>query len=358
MLVRLAWRNLWRNKRRSLIVLASVAIGVIAAVLMDTLSRGMAYQMLHNQVGTHVSHIQIHRKGFRDNPTIQSTVPRKDSVDQVLQETPGIAFSSRRVLTYGLVSSATNSSGISIIGIDPQHERSITTIEASIVKGTYLSRSNNEAVIGESLAERLDVGLGDRIVTMASAVDGHVGSDVFRIVGLFKTVSSEFDKASMYVSRANAQSMLSLVDQVSEYALILTDIEGLSEVQLAIQSRLGPEYEVLTYAEILPILVTQIDMFEQSMTIFYVIVGVALIFGIINVMLMSVFERIHELGVLKAIGMKDGKLLTMVLLEAFFLGIIGTVVGFCLGYFIYLPHLFCLRFPFNRVHHAVFDMFG
>lgn len=337
MLLKLAWRNVWRNKRRSIIILISVAVGVVATVLMDTLSRGMVYQMLENQVGSHVSHIEIHRAGFNDNPVIQSTVPDASAVEKALQNTPEIAHWSKRVLTYGLVSSATSSSGVQIVGIDPESEQKVTTIHRSLVEGRYLSGSPNEAVIGKSLAEKLGVGLGDRLVAMASAVDGHVGSDLFRVVGLFETVSSEFDKSNIYVSRANAQQMLGLGNKVSEFAMVLSNLDDIDQVKASLQKQLGTEYEVLTYPEILPTLVMMIEVTEQSMIVFYALIGIALIFGIINTMLMAIFERIHELGVLKAIGLLDRKLVAMVLWEAFFLGTIGTAVGFALSYLIYLP---------------------
>ncbi len=337
MLLRLSWRNIWRNRRRSIIVLLSVAVGVLASVLMDTLSRGMIAQMLHNQVGSHVAHMQIHRMGFHDNPEIQSTVPGMEAVDRALQNTAGIASYSRRVLTYGLVSSASNSSGVSLVGVDPHREPAVTTIKTSLVEGSYLSGRNNEALIGKGLAERLGIGVGDRMVGLASRVDGHVGSDVFRIVGIFQSLSSEFDKANVYIPLANAQSMLGLGHSVSEYAIVVNDLERLEQVQTALRAELDSSYEVLSYQEILPLLVLSMDVYEQSMIIFYVIIGIALIFGIVNTMLMSVFERIHEFGVLKAIGMKDSKVLLMVLSESFLLGIIGTLIGFLLSYALYLP---------------------
>ncbi|MBI2619729.1 MAG: ABC transporter permease [Ignavibacteriales bacterium] len=337
MIFKLAWRNIWRNKRRSVVVMTSVAVGVIATLLMDTLSRGMIYQMLYNQIGSHVAHLQIHRQGFRDNPIIQNNIPDAAVVERAVSSTPGISHYSSRILTYGLLSSAAASSGVFLIGIDPDQEGQITTIKGSLAAGTYLSGGPNEAVIGQSLAEKLGVGLGDRVVGMASALDGHVGSDVFRIVGLYETLSSEFDKSFIYIARDNAQEMLGVGDLVSEFAIRINDISQLHTIQDRLLEELGEEYEVFTYPEILPFLVLQIDLYEQSMIIFYAIIGIALIFGIINTMLMSVFERIREFGVLKAVGMKDRRLLMMIVLEAFLLGIIGTGIGFIVGYLIYLP---------------------
>jgi putative ABC transport system permease protein len=337
MLLKIAWRNIWRQRRRSIIVMISVAVGIVATLLTETLSMGMMLQMLENQIGSHVAHVQVHRKGFESNQVVQNYLPDRAKVEELLSETPEIQAYSERVISFGLISSASSSSGVTIVGIDPGREEKVTTIERSMVEGEYLSSRRNEVIIGKGLAEKLGVGLGDKIVAMATALDGHIGSDVFRIAGVYQTYSSEFDKMYIYIPLKEAQEMLGLDGDVSEIAIILRNRDKLDQVHQALQSRLGSGYEVLTYPEILPFLVLQLDLFQESMFIFYAIIGIALIFGIINTMLMSVFERMTEFGVLKAIGMKNARLVVMILLEAFLLGVIGTVCGFIAGYFIYLP---------------------
>lgn len=333
---KIAWRNIWRNKRRSIIVMISVAVGIVATVLTDTLSMGMIVQMLDNQIGAHISHIQIHREGFHDNPIIQSVVPNPSAVEAAIAREPDVIAFSKRVITHGLLSSANSSSGISLVGIEPDREDKVTKIKNSLIAGRYLA-ARNEIVLGKMLAEKLGVGLGDKVVALASARDGRVGSDVFRIVGMYETFSSEFDKVFIYIALDNAQEMLSLGNDVSELALLVRGREGVSGVKDDLARRLGDKYEVLTYAELLPLLVMQIDIYRESMIVFYAIIGIALIFGIVNTMLMSVFERIHEFGVLMAVGMNNKRLFWMIILEALTLGLLGTVVGFIVGYFIYLP---------------------
>lgn len=337
MILRLAWRNIWRNTRRSVIILISVTVGIVATVLTDALSRGMAFQMLDNQIGTYVSHIQIHRAGFKDNPVIQNTVPQTFDVDSVISSVAGIDRFTKRVITFGILSSAKNSSGISIVGIDPEREARVTTIRSSIVQGEYLSGREREIVLGLKLAEKLGVGIGGKVVAMASALDGHIGSDVFRVVGLYESFSSEFDKAFAYIPLTDAQDLVSIGNSVSEYAIIVHNREELQRIQTTLEGDLGDAFEVLTYAEILPLLVMTVDMYDQMMLVFYAIIGIAVIFGIVNTMLMSVFERIREFGVLKAIGMKNRPLFLMIMIEAFYLGAIGTAVGFALSYVLYLP---------------------
>lgn len=337
MVLKLAHRNIWRNKRRSLIVIISVAVGITATILTDTLSMGMIFQIFDNQLGSHVAHLQIHKKGFNDNRIIQNYLPDSKRIEKALEPYSEQFSFSRRVMTFGLLSSASSSSGVSIIGIEPDKEEQVTKIKKSVTAGTYLTGAFNEIIIGRDLAEKLDVRVGDKVVALASTLQGHVGSDVFRIVGLYETFSSEFDKSFIYISLGNAQRMLSMEENISEFAILLNDREKADELKALFANELGVEYEVLTYADILPLMLVQIDMYQQSMIIFYVIIGIALILGIINTMLMSVFERIQEFGVLMAIGMRNRSLFTMIILEAFLLGIIGTVLGFGIGYILYLP---------------------
>lgn len=337
MLIKLSWRNIWRNKRRSQIVVISIIVGVVAIILMDTLSMGMIRQMLENQIGSHVGHIQIHRNGFNDNKIIQNYLPDADEVEEVLKSTPEVIAFSERVLTLGLLSSATNSSGVFLVGIHPEEERNITTINGSIVKGNYLSGHKREIVIGEKLAEILGVELGDKVVAMASALDGTIGSDVFRVVGLYQTLSSEFDKTYIYIPIQNSQKMLDLAGHISEYVFLVENTKEVQDVKLSIKNHLGEKYEVLSYRDLLPTLVMYMDLYKQTIWIFYLIIAIAMVFGIVNTMLMSVFERIQEFGVLMAMGMKNGKLFTMILMEAFFLGVFGTIVGVLIGLIIYFP---------------------
>jgi putative ABC transport system permease protein len=337
LLLKIAWRNLWRNRRRSLIVLVSVIIGVVALIIMDALSIGMVEQMLENQIGSHTSHIQVHKNGFNDNKIIQNYLPDATATENAVKSIEGIKHYSPRVLTFGLLSSATSSSGVYLVGINSDKEEKVTKIKRSLVEGEYLSGKEREIVIGKRLAEKLGVELGDKVVAMATSLDGSVGSDVFRIVGLYQTFSSEFDKTTIYIPLRNAQRMLELGDKLTEFAIIVENTKLLDQIKSELKSKLGENYEVLTYRDLLPLLVMQIDLYKETIWIFYLIVGIAMVFGIINTMLMSVMERIREFGVLMAIGMKNARLFIMILIEAFILGIFGSALGVIAGIIIYYP---------------------
>jgi putative ABC transport system permease protein len=330
-LIRLAWRNIWRNKRRSLIILGSIVVGMAIIVFFDAVVVAFLNQTFENQIGSHTAHIQINRIGFNNNKTVQNYLPDTETVELLLQNNPEIEHYSRRIIAFGLLNSAYNSSGISIIGVNPEDEQHVTTIKQYIVEGEYFHGDANEIVMSRRTAETLQVGLGDRIVGLASTVDGNIGSEMFRVVGLYQTVSSGFDRMHVYVPLATAQQMLDLDQNVTQFTLLVSDLDYVPLLRSALQESLGDEYEVLSYAEIMPQLMTMIDMSQQSMIFIYVIIGIAMIFGIINALLMSIFERIQEFGVLMSIGMKNDRLFLMIVLEAIVLGVLGIIGGTIIG---------------------------
>ncbi len=336
MMLKLAWRNIWRNKRRTLIVLTSIIISVSVLLLIDTISMGIMIQMLENQINLHIAHIQIHKKGFNDDKTVKNYIPNHLKVEKVLKQINEVKSYSKRIISYGLINSAFNSSGVIIVGIEPENERNITIIPELIVEGRYIG-NRGEIVLGKKLAQKLNVEVGDKIVLMVSDLNGNVSSDVFRVVGVYESPSSEFDKVYVYISIESAQTLLGLGDKIVEFALILKDQNFINQVKERISRAIGDSYEVLSYDDISPLIRIGIEMYKELIWIYYLIFGIAVGFGIINIMLMSVFERIREFGVLKAIGMKNKRVFALILLESFIIGILGTIIGLFVGLIFYFP---------------------
>lgn len=320
-----------------MIVIGSVMVGIIAQILTDGLTNGMLYQMLFNQISSSIAHIQIHKSGFNDNKVIQNYIPDYRKVEEAIKENPNIKYYSKRVITFGLLSSAKSSSGVYIYGVEAGREENVSKIKSSIIKGTYLTGDKREIVLGKRLADKLGVKLGDKVVGLANTPDGSIGSELFRITGFYETFSSEFDKSSIFINIASAQNMLNIGDNIFEFALITNNYKEASIVKDQISSKLSGQYEVLDYQDLLPLLIMQLDLYQEMMWILNLIIGLALIFGIINAMLMSVFERIREFGVIMSIGMKNSKLFLMVLLEALIIGVIGTILGIFAGILIHIP---------------------
>ncbi len=337
MLSLIAWRNILRNKRRSFILILSIMVGVIALVLTDAFSIGMMQQMLTNQIGTDAGYIQIHSKGYHDDPTLKNSIENTAPVRAALSHDSTTVSFSERLRVFGLISSASNSSGVSIVGIVPREEERITTVHKYIVKGTYLTDKPDDIIISTATAEKLKVGIGDKVVIMASRIGGSVGAEACRVVGLFETFDSGFDQTHVYIPLETARKMLGAAGRVSEFVVNPIDPKQTDSISRQLRSRLPSDMEVLTYKQMLPLLVMQIQLYDQMIYIFYAIIAIALIFGIINTMLMAVMERTHEFGVDMAIGMSNKRIVTMILTEAFYLGAVGTVVGLAISLAINIP---------------------
>ena len=337
MLIRIAWRNIWRNKRRALIVISSVVVGIIAIVLTDGLSNGMINQMLFNQINLNVAHIQIHKKGFINDKIVKDFIPDDEKVSTVLNNDPYIKAYSRRVIAEGILSSANNSSAVEIYGIIPGEEQKVSIIKDQIIEGTYPGKGTQEIALGKKLADKLGITIGDKVVAMTNTFKGDIGTDVFRVTGIFSTASSDFDKMIVYVAVGSLQNLTNLGDRYNEYAVLLKEYSMVAEVQRDLVKKLGSDYEVLSYRDLLPMLIYQVDLYKETFMILDIIVGLALIFGIINVMQMAVFERINEFGVLMSIGMNNKKIFGMIVTEGLFIGILGTFAGLILGILINIP---------------------
>ncbi|MBI5325781.1 MAG: ABC transporter permease [Ignavibacteriae bacterium] len=343
MFFKIAIRNLLRNKRRTLIILSSIIIGVSATLIYDSINAGMITQMLVNQINTYYSHIQIHKKGFNDNRLVTSYIPDYKKIEDVIKNQSYIKHYSKRVIAFGMLSSANSSAGISMIGIEPDKEKKVSDIHRMVVEGRYPSGKSNEILISKRMADKLEVTLGDKVVAMAADTNGKVNSELFRIVGIYRSHTGEFDKVFVYVPIENARNILGIGDNVTEISLITENADSTFSFKKQLNSALNnsgydiSKSEILTYQESLAMIMYLIDIWKQTSIIIYLIIALAVLFGVINTMLMSVFERVNEIGVLMSIGMKNSGIFKMIVLEAFMLGLVGTVAGFIIGILIFLP---------------------
>ena len=343
MFFKIAIRNLLRNKRRTLIVLSSIIVGVSAQLLYDSINAGMMNQMLVNQINTYYSHIQIHKYGFNDNKLVTSYIPDYKKAEEIIQKQNFVKHYSNRVVAFGMLSSANSSAGISLLGIEPENEKKVSDIYKMVIEGKYPGGKSNEILISKKMAEKLEVTIGDKVVAMAADINGKVNSELFRIVGIYRSHTAEFDKVFVYVPIGNARTLLGIGDNVSEIAIITNNPDSTLAYKKQMVNALklagfnSKEIEVSTYQELLAMIMYLIDIWKKTSIIIYLIIALAVLFGVINTMLMSVFERVNEIGVLMSIGMKNSGIFRMIVLEAFIMGLVGTIIGFGIGMLIYLP---------------------
>ncbi len=329
-LLKISWRNVWRNPRRSWVLITAIAVGVFSFMGAIAFMDGFVFQMIDSAIDLQGGHIQMAARGYHENPTIRSYVADAPAVEQALDGVPGLHYAPL-VTTPGMVNSAEQASGVVISGVDPAREAQVTTVAASLVEGSYLSAEGgaNEVVIGAALAERLKVRLGEKIVLMASDLHNEVSAGAYRIVGLYRTSSTEFDKASVYVHLADARRLVGYTaQQASAFSLRLASGEELVPTLRRLQNRLqDSRLEILTWRDRFPMLVLMVDMYDYANILLVVVLFTAIAFTIINSFLMVIFERIREIGIMAANGVRPRQVRSMLYLEAVFTVLLGVGVG-------------------------------
>ena len=338
-LVVLAWRNLWRGWRRSAIVITALTVGLSACLLLVGWSHGMIGQMVENAVSTRLGHLAVHAAGYRKNPDPQRNLPDGGRpIAALLEEFPG-AHASPRLIGDGLLQSARQSARVVLTGVDPEKEVRVSILGDALVDGTLPTppsggvRALPGIAIGVGMAERLRVKLGDKVVVHAP---GEVGLAAFRVSGLFRTASSEFDKSVAYLRLEDAQRLLDQPDRVTEVAVRLDDPTRVLALQQFAREGIAKRWpdrlvEVLTWREREPRLAAMLDLMASISWIIYAMVFVGMAFGIANALLMAVYERIREFGVLRSLGLPASRLLVLVVLESLLLTLTGVALGIGLG---------------------------
>lgn len=323
-----------RNKRRSLIAGAAIGIGLAALIFVDALVLGMEKNMIDSATGTFLGQGRIQRKGFQDTQQADLTIAHLDEVMSDLSRDPLVKYFTRRVMSFGMISSPSNLSAIQLVGIDPEAEKPVSEIDDAIVEGNYFSDSNQrDIVIGDRLAEILKVSLGDRlVVTVSQAGTGDLSQDLFRVSGIFRLNISDMDKGMAFVRLEKAQEMLGIGKNVHEIALVFTNADSGANPKLSFwktYSRFGNE--AVGWPVIMPQLEAVFKMSEFSTYLTGIILFGVVALGIINTLFMSLHERIFEFGVLRAVGTRPFGIVKLVTCEAGALAVVSIVMGCILG---------------------------
>jgi putative ABC transport system permease protein len=329
----MAWRNVWRYRRRSLLTVLTIALGLAFNILMRSVGDGFHEQMVDNSVRAGIGHIEIHRLGYQHDPALSKTLPDLPSLERVAPRTPHLLGCSFRVLGDGLASTAENSTGVRIIGIVPDAERSVTTLDRAVIAGKFLDdQMVRPVLIGERLAQSLGAGLNDKIVLVVQAADGSMGAQLFRVAGIFRSGSPDLDRGVAYLLRKDAQSLFSLGNGVTEAALLLDSSESVAGAQQFLTSRLArTPVEILPWYIVEPFLRQFIQLDDSFFYIIVLILFIVISVGILNTVMMSVFERVREFGVMMALGTKPQQVVGLVMQESTALALLGVALGAVLG---------------------------
>jgi ABC-type lipoprotein release transport system permease subunit len=311
----------------------AVIIGVWSMVFLGALMRGMVDDMLENGIATLTGHIQVHLKGYRSDPVVENSMTDQEILETTIKKLvpPGTQWTSR-VRVNAIASNARHSDGVTLVGVDPAREARVSFIGGAVNQGRYLRPDDKYGiVVGKALVDRFETKLGRKLVLMSQDTNKEIASRAFRIVGIFRAEMEATERQFVFVSMPAAQKMLKLKKGISEISIILTDHKEVDKVTTNLLAALPSTYEVQTWEELLPFVTAYLKIYDQFVFLWYLVVFIAMGFGIVNTMLMAVFERIREFGLLKSLGMKPWWIIKEVLTESCFLLLIGMAIGNILG---------------------------
>ena len=339
-LIKLAWRNLWRNSKRSWISILAISTALLVLMIMSGILEGMSVQMLRNGTELFQGHIQIHHQDYLPGRNMYDWIGEMEEYDleELLARTTsvdGVVASSPRVYGFGLISTGENTNAANLSGMDPSREIEVTRLLGSPVEGKPLSREPEKKVLaGKVLAKNLGVSPGDEVAIVTQAADGTTGNDLYEVAGIISTGLSDLDRTLVLMHWRDLQELLAMEDwQVHEIALLAENPREAFNASSALNALDGlpPETLAESWEDLLPQLREYIQVARGSGWILIILVGIFAGFGTLNTMMMSVFERTREIGTVNALGMSPMQILAMFLLESCFLSIVGLGIGFVAG---------------------------
>ena len=332
-LIKIAWRNVWRNKLRSLTVITSIVLGLWAGFFTMALTLGLNEQRMDSAVKSYLSHVQVHHPAFLENYNIKDVLNEPEEIFSTLTNNPLVKAAAKRTIVAGMGSTAHGSLGIQVLGIDPEAEKNLTVISNSLVKGTYFSEIKSKPVlVGEALAEKLKLDIKKKLYITFVDKDGNQQKIKLKVEGIYKTASSIFDGANIYMKKKDLDKMLGS-DITHEISILCHSIDQAETLKAELSGKFKKD-KVETWSEIAPELGYADEMMSLFIYIFMGIILLALSFGIINTMLMAVLERKRELGMLMSVGMNKSRVFLMIMFETLFISAIATPVGIALSYWI------------------------
>lgn len=336
-LLKLAWRNVWRNKRRTILTIFAITFATFFTIFQRGLAVGIWEYNLTNTLELFSGYLQIQRTGYNNNPSLSLSFPYDRALQEHLEHTRGITGYAPRILSEGLISFRDNSSGAAIFGIDPEAENSTSRLMRRLDAGRFFeARSPDEVVLGRKLLQSMNAQIGDTLVILAQGYDGVLGNLLFRIVGTAKLGIPAFDAMAVFMDITAAEELLAMHGRVNVVAINVENVKRISQTQQELEQGLMAagvtDLSVLPWEEVMPEL-KQAREFDQIGDWFFLgILIIIVTFGILNTVLMAVTERFREIGVTLAVGMPPLKLVVLVFLETAFIALIAILIGNIIGY--------------------------
>ncbi len=330
----LAWRNLWRNKKRTLIAASSVFFAVLLSLLMRSMQKGYYDYMIDASVRMYTGYIQVHGKNYWDKRSLEESMSLDEGKIKKIEQINGVTHIAKRFETFSLVSYGKNTKVAQIIGIDPESEDQLTNIKSKVVTGNYLNNDSKGILLGQGLADLINASPGDTVVIYGQGYHGVTAAELVPVDGIIKFTLPEQNKSFAYLTLSRAQWIFSAPQKLTSLSIMIDNPKKLDEVNSEVKELLNVtnddennKYEVMTWEELSPELVQSIQIDNAQGIIMLGILYLVIAFGIFGTIMMMTAERLKEFGILISVGMKKWKLYIVTVLETFFISFIGVIAG-------------------------------
>ena len=327
MILKLAWRNLWRNRKRTMITSSSVVFAVLLAIALNSVKEGMLIKMQENIVSFYSGAIQLHQNGYWDDQTINNTFESDLKIEEILRSHDNVEAVIPRLESFALTASEENSRGSLVVSIDAEKEQLITRIDQKLAKGTFLQPEDKAAMVTLGLADYLKLDVGDTIVIIGQGYHGVSAAGKYPIKGILDFASPQLNRSMVYLPLKEGQWLFGAENRLSALVVQVDEIDEASDTARQLSQLTGTDYEVMDWKVLLPELDQIIEGERAESVIFLFVLYLVISFGIFGTILMMTMERQYEFGVLVSIGMKKLKLSTVVVLENILVSLMGAMIG-------------------------------
>jgi putative ABC transport system permease protein len=326
MILIMAWRNIWRNKMRSIIIILSIAIGLFAGIAVLALYKGMMKSRVRNVIDAEVGHLQIHNSNFKKDYEPQFTLANGAQVLEAVSKMPEVKLAASRSITVGMLATPTGSAGIQINGVIPNQEYRLSQLQKKIIKGKpFDPAKKNEILVGQKLAKKMKLKPRSKLVLTFTV------SSAFRVAAIYQSDNAPLDEKNVYVNQDELNVLLGIQNSFHEIVILLKNDADVKKAQQELQQKF-PAYQIESWREISPETDLLVKTVDQYSYIIMFIIMFALAFGIVNTMLMAILERTREIGMMVALGANHIKIFLLIFLETIFLTLAGTPVGVFIGW--------------------------
>jgi len=326
--LKMAWRNIWRNKRRTYITLASLFFAVFFALIMRGIQIGSYGNMVDNVVLAYTGYIQVHANGYWEDKVINKTLESSDELFNTISSLQNVKGMIPRLESFALASVGLQTKGVMVVGIDPEKEDPLTKISNKIVKGQYLNRDSDGVLVAERLAKYLKIDINDTLVLIGQGYHGISAAGKYPVSGIVNFPSPELDNQLVYMNLPTCQYFYSSENRLTSIVVDIEDTDKMNNTADKLKEKINPElYEVMTWKEMLTELVQSIEADNVGGLIMLGILYIIIAFGVFGTIMMMTAERIREFGVMVAVGMRKFKLAIIVVIETIYIGILGIISG-------------------------------